>query len=277
MKRFLSILLCVALCCLSIPALADDTCLISDPSSAGSVSTEYEYLRIYCPANQGDQVTVTVTTPDGSCIYQRDYGTNDSPFYTDDIYLPMDGSEITYSITMTVGETTYAFAVTRKVGYLYDNMACTGGYPLSSISGSGSWYMATILDVASLEGGSMTVPVYASDWYLVGTATLSVSGGQLTVNASLNSGVVGSIDSATVYVAANALEAQTLGDRHFTGATGSLDRAIDLGGTGYAAVYVQMRVSFDPSTATVSSPVTPNGQGSLWERMQNETANEAVG
>ncbi len=277
MKRLLSILLCVALLCLTLPALADDLCLISDPASAGSISTEYEYLCIYCPANSGDHVTISVTDPSGSCIYQRDYGTCDSPFYTDDIYLPMDGSEITYAVTLTVGETTYAFDVTREAGYLYDNAACAGGYPLSSITGSRNWCTATIIDVNALEGSSMTVPLCASKWYCIGTATLSVSGGKLTVSASLSDGLDGSIDSATVYVAMNALQAQELGQKYFTGTTSSLDRAIDLSGANYAAVYVQMIVSYDPSTAVEESPSILSGQDELWQRMQNETANEAVG
>ncbi len=277
MKRLVWVLLCVALLCLAVPALAEDTCTVFDPASAGDVRTECEYLSIFCPAESGDQVTLSIDDQDGACIYQRDYGTMGSSFYTDDIYLPLYGSEAVYTVTMTVGDNTYSFTVTRVSGYLTDNAASTGGYPLSVLSGANTWRMATIVDVASLEGSSITVPLYASNAYEIGSATISVSDGKLTVSAWMTDGMNGTIDSTTVYVATTALQAQELGRNGFTGITGSLNRGIDLAGASYAAVYVRMSVSFDPSNVPEVTPSTLSGQDALWQQMLNETANEAVG
>lgn len=277
MKRMVWVLLCVALLWLAVPALADDTYTVSDPASAGNIRTECEYLNIYCPAENGEQVTLSVYDQNGSCIYQRDYGASGSAFYTDDVYLPLYGAEAVYSVTLTVDGNAYAFTVTRVSGYLTDNAASTGGYPLSLLSGANTWRMATIVDVASLEGSSMTVPLYASNAYEIGSASLSVSNGRLTVSAWLSDGINGTIDSTTVYVATTAVQAQELGRKGFTGMTGSLDRGIDLAGAAYAAVYVRMSVSFDPGNVPEVTPMTLSGQDTLWQQMLNETANEAVG
>lgn len=79
MKRMVWVLLCVALLWLAVPALADDTYTVSDPASAGNIRTECEYLNIYCPAENGEQVTLSVYDQNGSCIYQRDYGASGAP------------------------------------------------------------------------------------------------------------------------------------------------------------------------------------------------------
>ncbi len=277
MKQWFWALLCAVMLCLALPAMAEDTYTVSDPATAGSIRTECEYLNIFCPAENGEQVTLSVYDENGACIYQRDYGASGNAFFTDDLYLPLNGAETVYSVTMNVGDNAYSFTVTRVSGYLTDNAASTGGYPLSLLSGVNSWRMATIVDVTSLEGSSVTVPLYASNAYEIGTATLSVSGGKLTVSAQMSSGVNGTIDSATVYVATTAVQARELGGRNFTGMTGSLDRGIDLYGASYAAVYVRMSVSFDPGSVSEATPATLPGQESLWQQMLNETANEAVG
>ena len=274
MRRILLIL--AALACLILPAYAEDMLMV-DASTATSVSMAANYLRVTCPIDGDQQVTVTVTDEKNNPYLQRDYGVCSDYFRSEDIYLRLDGSKTTYVVYVQAGDATYAFEVDRVMPRLTGNAACSVGYPLSWLNGSGSWQSATILDVNALEGTSMTVPMHASGAYTLGAVTFSVYDGQLTVSANLSGGIDGSIDGATVYVATNALQAQNLGNRKFPGLSGWLDESIDLGGTPYAAVLVQLTVSFDPSDVPGSPDELQDGQEMLWNQMQQVTANEAVG
>ena len=276
MKRWLFPLLVAALMLIACPALAGDVYTVTDPATA-NVTTECSYVNIDCPVYSEASVVLTIYGPDGLCIYQRDYGLCPSPFRTEDIYLKLEGSQTVYQVSLAVGDTVYAFPVTRIIGRLTGNAACTVGYPLASLSGADTWRTATLIDVNALEGSSITVPIHASGAYTLGSATLSVSGGCLTVSAWVDSGIDGSIDGCTVYVATNALAAQALGTKRFSGTTGGLNAPIDLGGASYAAVYVKMTVSFNPSGVPGSPDTWLYGQDDLWQHMLNETANEAVG
>lgn len=269
-------LILIALACQIVPVYAEDMQTV-DASAETSVTTAASYLRVTCPLEGEQSVTVTVTDAWGQLQYQRDYGLNSGYFRSGDIYLPLDGGRTTYYVTVQAGDMTYSLSVDRVMPRLTGNAACAAGYPLSWLNGSGSWQSATILDVNALEGSSMTVPMHASGAYTLGTVTFSVSGGRLSVSASLSGGVDGSIDGATVYVATNALQAQGLGSRNFSGPSGRLGDRIDLGGTPYAAVLVQLTVSFDPSGVPGSPDALQYGQDSLWNQMQQMTANEAVG
>lgn len=275
MKRFLCALLAAMMTFALLPACADDTCVV-DAASAG-VTTDRSYVSVACPVEAEAQVVLTINGPDGACVYQRDYGVCSASFRTEDIYLKLQGSETVYQATLAVGDSCYDFTITRVMGRLTDNAACTVGYPLASITGADTWRTATLLDLRALDGGSVTVPIHASGAYTLGSATLSVSGGCLTVSAAVDSAIDGSIDSATVYVATNALNAQQLGTKRFTGLTGGLNSPIDLGGALYAAVYVKMSVSFDPTGVPGSPNTVLNGQDTLWQTMLTQTANEAVG
>lgn len=274
MKRIL--LLCLMLLCLTFPALADDVCTV-DVSSVLGVTCTQSYLRLTCPLPGEVPVTVSVRDGGGTLVYQRDYGMCSDWFSSEDLYLRLSGGETLYQVTVQAGSTAYALSVTRKMGRLTGNEACSVGYPLSRISGGSSWKTVTLLDISSLEGRSMTVPLYASGSYTLGSVTFSVSGGYLTVQAQLSPGIDGSIDQTLIQAATDVLTAQSLGSRRFAGPTGRLGEAIPLHGSAYAAVLVQMTVSFDPSGVPGTPSTTLDGQSHLWQLMQDATANEAVG
>ena len=111
----------------------------------------------------------------------------------------------------------------------------------------------------------------------VGYASITVSGGEVTVSAALT--VDGKIEKSTVYVARDAVTAATLGANRFTGVKTKLNRAADLGGTPYAAILVQLTVSYDAATAQPfrEDPWFSQEQQDLWEMMLLTTASEAVG
>ena len=134
-----------------------------------------------------------------------------------------------------------------------------------------------MLDLSALNNQlAMVVPMVSGDVQL-GCVTFTVRNGQLSVSAELT--VDGTIDRAAVYVAKSALSAQTLGTRRFDGKKVGLNKKVNVDGLGYAAVLVQMTVSYDQDTAT---PLMPDEdfvqeQTELWDAMQEETVNEAVG
>ena len=274
MKRVFLMLL--ALACLIFPAYAEDVKTV-DVSAKASVSMDESYLRLTCPLSGETQVTVSVADARGNLQYQRDYGLCSGTFRSEDIYLRLNGSETVYQVSVQAGETTYGLTVNRVMPRLTGNIACAVGYPLSCLTGSNAWQTVTILDVSALEKSTMTVAMHASDAYDLGTVTFAVSGGALTVSAKIGKGIDGSIDGSTISVATNALQAMQLGSRRYEGTTAKLDEAIDLSGSPYVAVLVDLTVSFNPS-GVAGSPVTwLEGQEELWMLMQQTTANEAVG
>lgn len=286
MKRFLIFLLTMLLCI--APGYAAEDVFTVDAQSiaedaweesfiASSLTSDRSYLRVTCALTEDADVTLSIAGENGSLVYQRDYGLCSGKFRSEDIYLRLTGSQITYHVTLWVGDSSYSFPLRRVMPRLIANAACSVGYPLEYLSGTNTWKSATVLDVNALEDSSLTVPLHASGAYEIGTVTFAISGGSLTVSASLNDGVDGTIDNSAVYVATTALEAEKLGKKNFPGITTKLDKTAALMGTPYAAVYVNLTVSFDPTGVPGSPAVTLDGQDATWQRMQTETANEAVG
>ena len=277
MRRLCLILLCLTML-LPAPSLAEDVCLIEGGALQSGVTTACSYVAVVCPVDEPGQVLVSIYAPDGSLTWQRDYGQRSGTFTTEDIYLRLQGSKTVYSAVVQSGSTTYRFPITREMARLRGNAACTAGYPLSMITGGDTWACATILDVSKLEGSSIAVPVYASSAYVFGTATMTVRNGTLTVNVRLANGLDGSVDGAVVRVATDALSAEKLLNRNYSGPSGTLGTAIPLGGASYAAVYVNLTVSFNPGTAQLGIPPQPDdNQRQLWLEMEQHTANEAIG
>lgn len=276
MKRLLALLMLLAMLLASVPALANDVFTVTDVDGTNH-SSDQPYLRITCPVPENSNVTVTVAEDGGGVTYQRDYGVCSGTFRSEDIYLRLNDGETVYNISVKAGEETHTFQVTRTMPYLTENAACSVGYPLSEVSGSGSWKTVTLLDVAAMEGTSMVTPMHASGAYTLGSVTFAVQNDCLTVSAQLDGGVDGTIDKATVYVATDPFQAQCLGTRNFGGATAALDEAVPLNGAECAAVYVKLTVSFDPSGVPASPETVLDGQAELWQRMQQMQHSDAVG
>ena len=290
MKRTLGFLLVLLMLC-AVPAFAaEDVFTINaqdvtedawnESFIASSLTSDRSYLRVTCPMEEEAAVTLSIAGENGKLVYQRDYGVCGGKFRSEDIYLRLEGSETTYQVTLWVGDEGYSFPLRRVMPRLTGNAACSAGYPLGEISGTDTWKTVTILDVAQVSRRPITVALNASDAYEIGSVTFTVEDGRLTVSAKLEDGVDGSIDKANVYVATTALEAEKLGKKKFPGATAKLDEAVELWGTPYAAVYVNLTVSFDPTGVPSAAPLDreeAENQRLLWERMLTETANEAVG
>lgn len=276
LKRILTLLLLGSLLLSTAPALAEDVFVVDDASAVSSVSTDRSYLRVGCPLEGEQSVTMIVRDAWGYLVYQRDYGVCADRFCSEDVYLRLDGGSTVYTVTVQAGAQSYQFRVAREAPRLTDSGVYAYGLGLSAITGKGSNKFAVIVDADALEGSTLSVPLVSNGMQL-GYASLSVTNGTLTVSAMLT--VDGKIEKSTVYVARDAVTAQTLGTSRFTGIKGKLNRGIDLNGTPYAAVMVQLTVSYDAATAlgTQEDSQYLEMQQELWELMQLTTANEAVG
>lgn len=270
------LLLVLTLLCLTFPALAEDVYTVADASSASAFTTDRSYLCVKYPLAGETHVTLTIRDEWGDLCYQRDYGLCEGTFRSEDVYLRLDGAEAVYTVTLQVGDETHRFTVTREMARLTDSGVYAHGLPLDELNGRSSRKYAVIIDVDALDGSTLTVPL-VSDGMQLGYANYSVDGGTLRISAVLT--VDGEIDKSTVYVAADAVTAQTLGTNHFSGRKTKLNRDIDLSGTPYAAVMLQLTVSYDAAAAQAWQPdrLYQKQQADLWELMQMTTANEAVG
>ncbi len=279
MKRvWLVLLLVLALLLGAYPvALGEDVECIDVTCAQDTVNTDQSYIRLLCPMEGEQQVTVAIYDASGSLCYQRDYGVCSGAFQSEDIFLRLKDGDTMYQVTLCAGNDVYSLDVVRERPYLVDNEACSVGYPMEDITGQRTWKTITMLDLAALEESSETVALYASGAYEIGSVTFSVSDNQLTVSADLFDGLSGSISSGKVYVALNAATARDLGGKRFSGITGRLDRAIDVQGASCVAVYVRLVVSFDPEGAGGMPLTELSGQEALWEELLEITADEAVG
>lgn len=286
MKRVLILIVLLMLCAATATA-AEDVFTVdvhslpedawSEKCIAANLTSDRSYLRVTCPVEGEMQVTLSISDASGSLVYQRDYGLCSGTFRSEDVYLRLTGSQTVYQVTLWTGDNGYSFPLRRVMPRLIANAACSVGYPLERMTDSGGWKTATLLDVQALEGRELTVALHASNAYEIGVATFSVEDGILTVSAQLDENVDGSIDKAAVQVATTALEAEKLGRKNFHGTVAGLDQPVDLMGTPYAAVYVNLTVSFDPSGLPGSPETEVEDQEETWQRMQTETANEAIG
>ncbi|MDD6050286.1 MAG: hypothetical protein PUC00_03290 [Clostridiales bacterium] len=279
LKRMLTLLLLCALLLSAVPALAEDVCIVADATAATHVTTARPYLQVKCPLPEETDVTLSVCDQWGYLIYQRDYGVCSGTFRSSDIHLPLEGESCDYTVTLTTDGGTHAFTVTREQPMLTDPAVYAGGLPLSELNGGSGQKYAVVLDLDALNQETATFPLRSGDLQL-GEVYFSVLDGMLTVSANVQ--VEGKIEKANVYIATDAITATTLGTSHFTGIKTRLDRQINLGSAPYAAVMVQLTLTYDPARAQpyqlgayemrLLEEVLEN-----WRLMQLTTANEAVG
>lgn len=265
MRKFASLAFLLALLTTGA-ALAQDVCTIENPADGGEFTTDRDYITIGQALTGSETVSLTIDGPSGT-VYQRDYGTVDDYFASEEIYLPLDGTGTRYDVTLEEdASVTTSFTVYRITGRLTDITASSIGLPLRTLSGADTWRTATLLDLRALEGNSMQVPVCAGDAYTFGYATFSVSGGSLYVTFQPEDGINPEISRTSLSVALTAEEAAQLGKRGFSGIRSDLGSWIPLNGAAYAAVYLRMTVSMDPSAAPCTA--VDDSQWTLWERMQ---------
>ena len=277
-KRMLTLLLTL---CLLLPAaaFAEDVCVVQDASTATHVTTGCPYLMVQCRLPGETDVTLSVHDEWGGLIYQRYYADCSGVFRSRDVHLPLEGDSTDYTVTLAMAGGEYTFTVTREQPMLTDTAVYAGGLTLQEMNGGSSRKYAVVLDLDALNEETAIAPMLAGGKQ-IGEVYFSVLDGMLTVSAALS--VEGRIDKANVYIATDAITAGTLGANRFTGTKARLDREISLGDAPYAAVMVQLTVTYDPDGAQTFRMGEAEEEAYLelqedWQLMQLMTANEAVG
>lgn len=282
MRRWTRMLLLFLTCCLLLsaaPALAEDVCVVKDASAASHVTTGCSYLRVQYPLPGETNVTLTVCDAWGEIIYQRSYGCCSGTFRSSDIHLPVDGVSSDYTVILDTDFGTSRFTVTREQPMLTDTAVYAGGLTLEEMVGGSSRKYAVVVDMDACNEETVAAPMMAAGMQ-IGEVYFSVLDGKLTVSAALF--VEGTINKANVYIAPDAITASTLGSSRFAGIKTTLNRSVDLGSTPYAAVMVQLNVTYDPAGAQPFRMGVQEQELYLelqedWQLMQMTTANEAVG
>lgn len=281
MRKWMRILSLLLVGCLlvGVPALAEDVCTVQDALTASEITTDEAYLRLGCELAAEGNVTVTVQDEWGYLVYQRDYGVCAGSFRSSDIYLPLEGSRAVYTVTLETAGGVNTFTVIREMAMITDTAVYAVGLTLQEMADGSAYKYAVVLDLAALNETTAVAPLLASGAQ-VGEAYFSVLDGVLTVSALLTA--EGSIDKAEVYIATDALTARDLGAKHFNGMKAELDQEIDLGDAPYAAVMVQLTLTYDPTTAQAWEMTREEEENFKqlqedWMLMQQLTAGEAVG
>lgn len=280
MRRLIRMLSLFLMLCLLLPAaLAEDVCVVQDASAVTGVTTDRAYLQVRYALPETTNVTLTVHDAWGSLIYRRNYGECSGTFRSRDVHLPADGDSCDYIVTLETDTETLTFTVTREQPMLTDSAVYAGGLTLEEMLGGSPYKYAVVLDLCEMEGETAAAPMLA-EGKQIGEVSFTVCEGKLTVSASLF--VEGEIDKANVYIATDAITAKNLGSSRFTGTKTRLDREILLEGAPYAAVMVQLTVTYDPANAVPFHMGEEERETWLqlvedWSLMQMMTANEANG
>jgi len=182
MRKLLTLLL-LLVCLGATSALADDLCVVDDATCAGDVTTDCSYLRVKCPLEGEQEVTMSVYDAWGYLIHERSYGLRSGSFRSGDVYLPLNGASTVYTVYLQTGSETHTFRVTRIQPRMTDPGACAQGLPLEIINEkTRSDKSAVIIDVDALEGSTFSVPLISAGMQ-IGYASFTVDGGALSVTA----------------------------------------------------------------------------------------------
>lgn len=216
-------------------------------------------------------------------IYDRNYGDVSGTFDSGTIYLPyVDHNVIPYLITLNIGDWTYAMPFMHLQPRLTDNGACTWGVQLGDLDASmaNSWLMGTMLDLDLLRTqGAAMYPIVASNLYIIGQATVSITADQLTVNLAFSENAQVKVSACAVYLAGDV--SRLGGQRPDEVCTAyAPGQAIAVAGLSSALLYVPMTLSYDASSLNEFTyhvdDVALSAQIALWNTnlSQGETGEE---
>ncbi|MBQ8536307.1 MAG: hypothetical protein IJ461_02745 [Clostridia bacterium] len=245
-----------------------------------------QYIQITCDlGDQNQEVTLSVhRQTDGKVVHQKNYGVRSGKFRSDEIYLKYSGSEtVKYTITLQAGAQQWQFPFYRKLMALSHNTACSYGVRIREAAPgvTKSWPMATVVD---LRGGSHSVPLCASNQYIIGTVNISVSADSLSVQVTPRENIDLTIHNQRVYAITDpgtltSLDGSALGGQVSFKPGQKISISKDLGGSQYVILYLAMEVSYDPNGLESFSydPGSVSDQLSMWRQLQQQSGVEAVG
>jgi hypothetical protein len=225
------------------------------------------------------RVRLTITQAETSAVvFDKSYGYLSGTFDSGDIYLPyVDNNTIPYIIALNIEDWTYALPFMQLQTRLSGNTGCTYGVRLRDLNPSltGSWVMGTMLDLDALQvQGSISLPICASNLYIVGQATVSLANDLLTVSLSLNPAAQIELLGGAVYVIGDVAAMTTAEPDAMAQTAYAFGQPVDVGGLRTALLYTPLTLSYSPSglqefSYDANSPSLAD-QWTLWyDNLQN--------
>ena len=295
MNRLCAALLCLLTALLSTAAAMAEGCFLIDVDALDmNRVSDSAYIQQYLSAPaQGvrvrkfisdsseiaARVRLTITQAETSAVvFDKSYGYLSGTFDSGDIYFPyVDNNTIPYIIALSIEDWTYALPFMQVQTRLSGNGGCTYGVRLRDLnpSLSDSWVMGTMLDLDALRAqGSIALPVCASNLYIVGQATVSLAGDQLTVNLSLNPAAQIELLSGAVYVIGDVASLTTADPAAIGQPTYRFGQAVNVSGLRTVLLYTPLTLNYSPSglqefSYDANSP-SLSDQWTLWyDNLQN--------
>ena len=271
----------VLLCALALPALAEDFFMIdvdlldmdslnSDAYVQRELSASTQGVRVRKYISQSSElaapVRLTLMQMDShTLMFDKDYGLQSGTFDSGVIYLPyVDDRTIPYLVTLYVGDYVYAMPFMHLQPRLHHNSACTQGLRLRDLEPSlgSDWLMGTMVDISALRAsGSQTVNVCASNSYVIGQATLSMSGDSLRVDLAFRSDAQVEVLEHSLYLITDPA-AYAAGQRFNASPLGEW---VDVSGSQSVLVYLPMQVSYNPGGLPTFHYSPSGSELRLWE------------
>ncbi len=274
MRRMLTVLL--LLLTMAFPVYADDVCTVPDFTLAETIVTDCAYVVVCGPLTQETDVIVNVQDQWGTLLNRRIYGTRSGQFRSGEIHLDMAGDHTDFYITVETGYDAWTFIVRREKSMLTDSSVYAAGMSLNDMMNGSRRKFCVLLDMNALNQERLIVPMISGGMQ-IGTVRFDVLDGTVTVSAEMLT--AGEILRSKVFVATDALTAQTFGSSHFTGTVYALNECISVGSTPYVALMVQLTAAYDGDGTYPWQPdaITVDEQLTLWQMMQMTTVNDTVG
>lgn len=281
--------LAAALLCLCVPALAEEVFTINvDTLDMDSLQSD-AYVAQYLSANtQGVRVSKFLCGADEAAVpvrltlmqmdshtllLDKDYGAQCGVFDSGVIYLPYVGDRtIPYLVTLYVGDRVYAMPFMHLQPRLWDNGACLRGVKLRDLDPTlpGDWMMGRVVDLAALaQTGSLSVDLCASNRYLIGTATIRMQGGCVSVTPHYNEAANVQPARESLYVIRQGAPLSAI-----YGPAYGMGEWVDVSGADSALLYLDLRLSYDPAGLPTYQYALADDQLALWQRSREAAQNE---
>ncbi|MCL1854176.1 MAG: hypothetical protein FWF86_00455 [Clostridia bacterium] len=207
-------------------------------------------------------------------IYDKFYGYMGGTFDSGVIYLPYAGNAtIPYLVTLTIADWVYAIPFMRLEPRLKDNRACTYGVRMRDFNPglTDDWLMGTMVDLDDLRAqGGMSVPVYASDAFVVGEAALSLRENGLTVTLAFYASAEVELYGYHLYCVRDVGNLLTADPARMAERSYGAGEVIDVTGASTVLIYLSMSLSYNsaglPSGGYDPGSSDARRQLALWER-----------
>ena len=185
----------------------------------------------------------------GILVFDKNYGYQSGTFESEEIFLPYTGNPVTpYLVTLYVEDWVYAMPFMQTVPRMLHNGACTYGVRMRDYNPSltSDWLMGTMISLQDLRRqGLLTIPLCASNAYIVGQATVAAVGeGQISVSLAFDTNANVEVAHYSIYCVTSVAQLTGI-DGHQVGRSYAQGEVIDVGGAASVLLYIPMSISYD--------------------------------